>query len=268
MKPQAVAFDLDDTLLRDDRTLSPLTLSVLRQAAAQGLRIIPASGRARDSMIGFVREIGCASAFIACNGAELYGPDGQLWAHHWLSADFAREVEAFAQAEGCHVQSYQGNRFYYDSDSLYAAEYARVTLLEGVRVPSLTAHQVFPTPKLLMIDSEARIAQLLVKARARFGSRASVSCSKPTYLEINPLTATKGQALQALSARLGFSLSETLAFGDGLNDLPMLTAAGLGVAMDNARPEVKAQADDVCLSNQQDGVARYLDNLLRKEAEA
>lgn len=268
MKPQAVAFDLDDTLLRDDRTLSPLTLTVLRRAAEQGIHVIPASGRAKASMLGFVREIGCASAFIACNGAELYGPDGQLWAHHWLPADLAREVVAFAAEEACHVQSYQGSRFFFDSDSPYAAEYARVTLLEGVRVPKLTAHLTFPTPKLLMIDSEERIAQLLVKARARFGGRASVSCSKPTYLEINPLEATKGQALKALSQRLGFSLARTVAFGDGLNDQSMLAAAGLGVAMGNARPEVKAQADDVCLSNQQDGVARYLDSLLRKEAEA
>jgi len=268
LKPQAVAFDLDDTLLRDDRTLSPLTLTVLRQAAARGLRVIPASGRAKDSMLGFVRQIGCASAFIACNGAELYGPDGQLWTHRWLSAAFAREVAAFAAAAGCHVQSYQGSRFYYDSDSPYAAEYARVTLLEGVRVPSLTAHQTFPTPKMLMIDSEERIAQLLAEARTRFGGRASVSCSKPTYLEINPPEATKGRALEALSVRLGFSLSETVAFGDGLNDLTMLTAAGLGVAVANARPEVKALANDVCLSNQADGVAHYLDSLLRKEAEA
>lgn len=78
MQVQAVVFDLDDTLLRDDRTISPYTVDVIRRVAAAGIHVIPASGRARDSMRPFVEQLGCASLYIACNGAEVWTPTHEL----------------------------------------------------------------------------------------------------------------------------------------------------------------------------------------------
>ena len=106
------------------------------------------------------------------------------------------------------------------------------------------------------------MAELLPRAREQFADVAAVSCSKPYFLEMNPLRATKGNALAYLAQRWGLCPDEFMAFGDSLNDLSMLTWAGMGVAMENAREDVKHQVGRVCGVNENDGVARYMEALL------
>ena len=123
----------------------------------------------------------------------------------------------------------------------------------------LEAYIARPTPKILMMDDPTRIAALMAEAREAFGDRVSLTCSKPYFLEVNPPRATKGNALCWCANHFGFSMERLLAFGDSLNDLSMLLAAGRGVAVQNAREDVRARIATVCGSNQQDGVAHYID---------
>lgn len=265
---EAVAFDLDDTLLRDDRTISPYTIDVLRRAAALGVKIIPASGRARESMKPYVEQIGRAVAYIACNGAEVYTPDHQPLYALQLSPEEARMAAQFAADHGCYAQVYAGDSFFYSMHSDYAAEYARSSRLHGVYVGDLVQYIDRPTPKVLMMDDPARIAQLLEEGRRLFGDRLSLTCSKPHFLEVNPARASKGNALRWLGEHLGFSMENVTAFGDSLNDLSMLTAAGHGVTVDNAREDVRALVPATCPSNQEDGVARYIEQHILQEVRA
>lgn len=259
LKIEAVAFDLDDTLLRDDRNISPYTLSVLRRAAEAGIRVIPASGRTRESMRGYVEEIGCASCFISCNGAEVWSPSLELLAQELLDVALAREVARFAEDHGCYAQTYAEDCFFYNQEGEWARAYAESSRLRGVHVGNLEAYIANPTPKILMMDDPRRIVELLAEARERFGGQVSLTCSKPYFLEVNPLRATKGNALGWCAEHYGFSMAHAVAFGDSLNDLSMLTAAGLGVAVANAREDVRAQVSAVCGSNEEDGVARYIE---------
>lgn len=259
MKVDAIAFDLDDTLLRDDRTISPYTLSVLRRAAEAGVRVIPASGRTRDSMRRFVDQIGCATCFIACNGAEVWSPDRRLLEQELLSVPLAAEVARFAESHGCYAQTYAEDCFFYNREGEWARAYAESSELRGVYVGNLEAYITRPTPKILMMDDPARVAELLLEAQAIFRGRASLTCSKPYFLEVNPLRATKGNALRRCAERFGFDMANVMAFGDSLNDLSMLTAAGHGVAVANAREDVRSQIAAVCGSNEEDGVARYIE---------
>ena len=262
MRVDAIAFDLDDTLLRDDRSISEYTLSTLRRAADRGIRIIPASGRTRDSMRGFVEEIGCAPLFISCNGAEVWSADRQLLMQELLDTPLAREVARFAGAHGCYAQTYAEDCFFYNREGDWARAYAESSSLRGVYVGDLESYIERPTPKILMMDDPARIAELMEDARRAFGDRVSLTCSKPYFLELNPPRATKGNALCWCADHLGFSMANLLAFGDSLNDLSMLLAAGRGVAVSNAREDVKAQIAHLCGSNQQDGVAHYIDEYI------
>ena len=259
MKVNAIAFDLDDTLLRDDRTISPYTLSVLKRAAEAGIHVIPASGRTRDSMRGFVEQIGCAACFISCNGAEVWSPDMALLMQELLDVPLAKEVARFAEEHGCYAQTYAGDSFFFNQEGEWARAYAESSQLKGVHVGNLEAYIAQPTPKILMMDSPARVAALLQEAQTAFDGRVSLTCSKPYFLEVNPLKATKGNALQWCAARLSFPLERLLAFGDSLNDLSMLLSAGRGVAVSNARADVKTRVPAVCRSNQEDGVAHYIE---------
>ena len=262
MTVDAIAFDLDDTLLRDDRSISPYTLSVLRQAAEKGIRVIPASGRTRDSMRGFVDQIGCATCFISCNGAEVWSPEKVLLMQELLDVPLALEVARFAEDHGCYAQTYAEDCFFYNREGAWARAYAESSELRGVYVGPLTDYIAQPTPKILMMDTPERIAALLREAQSAFAGRLSLTCSKPYFLEANPLRATKGNALCWCAARFGFSMAHAVAFGDSLNDLSMLTAAGRGVAVANARPDVLAQVRATCGSNQEDGVARYIEQFI------
>lgn len=259
---KAIMFDLDDTLLRDDRTVSDYTVSVMRRAAERGIHIIPASGRACRSMDGFVRQLGCASLFVSCNGAEVWTPEETLLHRVEIGVELARETAAFVQERGCYAQVYAGERFFYNKEGPWARSYAESSMLKGEYVGDLTRWLAEPTAKLLVMDEPERVARFLQEGRERFAGRLAVSCSKPYFLEFNPLEATKGNALRFCAERLGFGLEQVIAFGDSLNDLSMLQLAGTGVAMGNARDDVKQQCDAVCLSNQEDGVARYVAQLL------
>ena len=89
--------------------------------------------------------------------------------------------------------------------------------------------------------------------------------STPIYLEFVDRGVSKGSALLRLCEMLGISPDQTVPFGDEENDRPMLRAAGLGVAMGNAVPEIKAEADAVTSSNEEDGVAEFIEYLLEME---
>lgn len=272
MSIQAIAFDLDDTLLRDDLTISDYTVSVLQRAAAQGIRIIPASGRARDSMKGFVERIGCAACYISCNGAEVWSPDHQLLQRYLIPHDTLLEIARISRERDIYAQHYEGPNFFYSQEGHWAVSYAQSSMLSGVYVGDLETYLLNrQSSKILMMSEVETIAAMLEECRARFAGRVSVTCSKPYFLEFNPLEATKGNALRFCGEHLGFDIADAAAFGDSLNDLPMLEAAGLGIAMANARPDVKARIRVHCASNMDDGVARYIEEHIlngRKEADA
>lgn len=268
MSIRAIAFDLDDTLLRSDGSISPYTVEVLTRAAARGIRILPASGRTYGSMLRAIAPIlPLTSCLITCNGSEVRTASGEVLMQELLSVPLAHEVAAFAAERGVYCQTYGADRFYYTTENEWAASYARLSSLRGECVGDLTRFIRRPVTKLLMMDEPDRIASLLKEAQSRFAGRASLTGSKPYFLECNPLRATKGNALRWCAAHFGFGLDELLAFGDSLNDVSMLQGAGTGVAMGNAREDVKALGFALCRSNDEDGVARYIDeNILKQEA--
>lgn len=263
---RAVVFDLDDTLLRDDLTISDRTVSTLRQLANHQVRIIPASGRAQLSMKPFVDQLGCAEMYIACNGAEIWdGASHALLHAESFSPELGREIAAFGKRYGVYAQTYEGPYFYYNMESVWARRYAASSMLQGKYVGDLEDYIQEPRCKILMMADEKLIASMLQDACRVFAGRVSVTCSKPYFLEFNPVRATKGQALLRVAERLHLSPSDFIAFGDSLNDFSMLRAAGRGVLMENGREDLRAQADDICPSNQEDGVVAYLESLMSRE---
>ncbi len=256
---RAVAFDLDDTLLRDDLSISDRTADTLRALHRRGIRIIPASGRVRMSMLPFVEQLGCADLYISSNGAETWdGSTHALLRSECFSAAVGLEIARFGNEFGLYAQTYEGDCFFFNEQSQWAERYAASSLLRGVYVGDLTRFIREPRGKILMMASAERIAALLPLARERFAGRVSVTCSKPWFMEFNPVRATKGIALADAAARLGLRPESIMAFGDSLNDLSMLRAAGWSVAMANGRAELREACDAVCDTNQEDGVARYL----------
>lgn len=258
---KAVVFDLDDTLLRDDLTISDFSVRVFHALHARGVRIIAASGRSQFSMKPYIEQLACVSFYISCNGAEIWdGVSHCLISQELFSASLSIEIARFAEQHSCYAQVYEGSCFYFNQYGPWAEKYAAATRLTGVYVGKLSDFIHEPRNKILLIDHEDKIASMYSEALPRFRERASVTCSKPVYLEFNPLNAVKGKALEKVCARSGIPLVETIAFGDSLNDLSMLQKTGIGVTVSNGWQEIRPYCDDICLSNNEDGPARYLND--------
>lgn len=111
-------------------------------------------------------------------------------------------------------------------------------------------------------DDEPLLRGLREQALARFGGRATIVQSQTYYLDVTPLAGNKDDGLRVLADSRGIDLADTIAIGDRANDLAMLDRAGFGIVMGNAPDKVKACADAVTLSNDEDGVAHAIDTMI------
>lgn len=255
----AVIFDLDDTLLRDDLTISDFSVRVFQSLHDKGFHVIAASGRSQFSMKHYIEQLGCVSAYISCNGAEIWdGSSHSLIRQELFTKELAVEIARFAEKHNSYAQVYEGNRFHFNQYGQYAERYESATRLTGVYAGKLSEFIHEPRNKILLIDREDRIASMYNEALLQFAGRASVTCSKPIYLEFNPLNAVKGKALEFVCDRLDIRPCDTVAFGDSLNDLSMLRTAGLGIAVSNGWKDIFPSCCEICLSNNEDGPARWL----------
>ena len=267
MEIRTIVTDCDDTLLRDDLTISPFTRDVLKRAYDKGIRVILASGRAAASVRPFAESLGFKEPYIACNGAVIIdGNTNKPLDEQLFSVETAKKCGRFFKERGMYGQYYYGERFYYNHSCEFNRMYAESSRMEGELAGDLEKAIKWPIPKLLGIDTPERILKAYEAAIKEFEGEASITMSKPHFLEINPVGATKGKALARLSKMMDISPETTMAFGDSLNDIPMLEWAKYGVAMENARREVKAVAPLHCKSNEEDGVAHMiLTHVLKEE---
>ncbi|MBE5801805.1 MAG: HAD family phosphatase [Clostridiales bacterium] len=265
-----IVSDMDDTLLGEDGQLSEYTIRVLRQCTQRGIRVIPASGRAMDSMRPYLQQLNTGCPAIGCNGAQLISPELTLMSCDEFTPELAREICAFMDAHGLYVQVYKDDYFYYAEECDPAKQYKKSSGMKGKAVGDLQAFLTFPTPKVLGITHPEEVIRILPIAEKQFAGRVAFSVSKPYFIEAEPPNVSKANGLKLLSQRMEIVPERTLVFGDSLNDLSMLAFTPNSVAMGNARPEVKAAAAYVCLTNAEDGVARFIEehvlNAAKKEA--
>ncbi|HAA90028.1 MAG: Phosphatase YidA [Thermoanaerobacterales bacterium 50_218] len=259
-----VAIDLDDTLLRDDLTISPYSKETIRAVRERGVAVTLATGRMFRSALPYAQELGFDVPLITYQGALVKNAfSGEVIYHCPLTADVAEDVIDIAREKNLQVNFYLNDHLYVERLTPLGAHYPRFARVPCYQVGDLKAllHKGNPL-KLLLIEDETMIDELAREVKAMLGSRAHVTKSKPRYLEVVHPRATKAHALQELAHWFGVSREEIMAFGDSFNDIEMLEFAGLGVAVANAPPEVRICASHVTSSNNEDGVARALEEFL------
>ena len=267
--PKLILTDLDGTLLRDDKRLSPANRSALERASAQGCRVVLATGRSYASLTPELRELSFLRYFIFMNGAKGFDREtGRVLYRAEIDPETAERlldtltaldlsVDCYQHDQGYMDQRYYDHLDYYVKDAVARRHTRRsrtpVSDFRGTIRAGGGAVQkfqcFFPHPE--------QAPGVMERLRREFPQLA-FSSSLPGNLEINASSATKGDALLALCGALHLDPAETIAFGDGTNDLTMLRQAGTGVAMANGAPEVLAAADLTAPSNQEDGVAKIL----------
>lgn len=268
MSIKLIALDMDGTLLNPEGQLTARTISALKDARAHGAVVTLSSGRMPCALRPFVKELGIDAPLICYNGALTVDSRTEApLSSAPLSPEMAREIARACEARNLHVQAYRGEAFVCAAHGQFAQDY--LDFLKGTGRLEVTGRPLsecldFETPKMLAIDTPARIAELLPDLKARFEGRVRVATSQPRFIEfVNP-AAGKAAALAQLSRLLGVAQADTAAFGDGLNDLDMIEWAGTGFVMANGAKAMLEAADVIVPSNAEDGVAQTVERLIRE----
>ena len=261
-----IAFDLDGTLLTSDKQLSEGNRTALFRAAEKGIEIVPVTGRVFDFVPDFVRTLPFLHYAITLNGAEVLRlPGREIIRRAVIPCALALKIMRFLDDCPVIYDCYAGAESYMSAEMrARAAEYTdnvffiRALLSRRLPVENLSEfirEQHADAKKILVYTKDYAYKQTLMGKLKDAFPMLSITASDPDDIEINIAEANKGTALLALTKALGLSAEQSLAFGDGLNDISMLKAAGIGVAMGNAEKEVLAAADYVTENNDADGVA-------------
>lgn len=274
-----IALDLDGTLLaHDHETLSPQNRTVLEAAAARGVEIVVATGRSICAIAPQVMELPFLRYFITGNGSTITLRDGTPIYQRLIPAEIALPlVEHLAAEDGYLTQLYANGRMFI-SQKDWDLGHSTQLMPHHLRALALGPHGIVPDLLDCLKEQGGEAEKINIPyiaperkeslcrwVQQQFPGEIRAVSSLPWNLELNHVDACKGGALLALCEQLEISSEACIAFGDADNDIEMLQAAGVGVAMGNAGPAVKAAADMVTLTNDESGVAAALGRLLGLE---
>ncbi|MBR4472891.1 MAG: HAD family hydrolase [Oscillospiraceae bacterium] len=276
MSVRLIAFDLDGTLLDDKKRLPPENAAALQAARDKGIVLVPATGRILQALPEGFASLGLFRYFIFANGAEVYDlQEGKrlfgAGIEPMLAAEVCRYMDELPVLYDCYrgEWGYMTAWMYEQAPAYFGSEPEILKLVRRLRkpVPDLRENILetnLPVEKLQMYfrpeDLPERERQL--KALPEHFPDLKASSSLKNNIEINSADAGKGRALCELCRLLSVRPDESAAFGDGLNDIELLQAAGIGCAMANAGDAVKRCADRITESNNDAGVGKEIFRML------
>jgi len=239
----------------------------ISRTRAAGIHVILVTGRMFQSVRRYALEAGIDDPIVCYQGAVVAEPVSGRWLRHEpITLELARETIAALTEQGFGLNCYVDDKLYVSEITPEARRYADFQHLELHPVGDLLAWLQAPPTKLVVIDDPDALDELKQRMIARFDGRLYISKSLPYFLEFASPEVTKAAGLEFLAARLGFTREQTVACGDGENDIELVAWAGYGVAVANAHERVKEVADLVCPSVDEEGVAQVLEAYLDSRA--
>ena len=269
--PRLIATDLDGTLLRDDKSVSPRTIAALAAAEEAGIEVFFVTGRPARWMDVVSDHVHGHGLAICGNGAAVVDLHGGPGAHRFVQVrelprknalDAVQLLRDAAPGTVYAVEQTYGFNQEPDYPKLHMEIPDTLAPAEDLLAPdSHTAGE--PVIKILAYHPEIEPDAFLTLARIAIGDRADVTRSSPSaLLEISGPGVSKASTLALCCAERGISHEEVVAFGDMPNDVEMLTWAGRSYAMGNAHPDVLAAASGRTIANNDDGVAVVIERLI------
>ena len=239
-----VASDLDGTLLDPGKKIAAGSLAAVREMQARGARFVVASGRRHQNSLRYYRELGLDGLMISCAGALVKDPDsGETVREVLLAADLAADLVADGQDRGFTVIYYHRDHLYVGGRNHWTELYESRVGEQAERFPGdLRALRGEAALKIVWYGEPAALKPERQRTAEQYRDTVRVLATDPENLEFSAPAANKAEALAVVAAYFKVAQTETLAFGDGENDAPMLRWAGLGVAVDNADDLAKAAA--------------------------
>lgn len=267
MRFKAICTDIDGTLLNSERDLSPRLKSVIGSYPPD-LPLILASSRMPDAMRHLLRDLDKPNEpLIAYNGGFVLDGQGKVLDSVTVPIHLVAKILQMTRKTDIHVSLYHGENWYEPKEDYWSRREIQNTKVEptwmpGEAVLDLWAKDNLGAHKVMVMGDSNEISWLFGELHFEHAQDLHLYRSKDTYIEIAPRKISKATALKLVLDRLyNFGMEEVIAFGDNYNDIDLLQSVGWGVAVANARPEVKAVAKEITLHHKEDGVAETLERM-------
>lgn len=266
MKYRLLVLDVDGTLLDSSHQLRPRVVRAVRAAPSAGLTVTLATGKLFASVRPLLDRLGVHGPQIVLNGAATLESESRrpLRFCPLREEDRRAVIAAVREADPTVLISH------FALDGIYMDEAHPDTGIFGAYgegppqfVPDLLAEGLPPAAKILLAGKPDQLAALRARVTPQLSSVVSITTTTPDFLEFFDPAAGKGQALEALRQTLDIPRDAVIAIGDGENDIPLLAEAGLAIAMANGAAATRQAADRIAPSNDEDGVAVVIEELVR-----
>ncbi|MDD3172912.1 MAG: Cof-type HAD-IIB family hydrolase [Herbinix sp.] len=263
-----LVLDLDGTLMNSRKEITKNTKEALFRFMDNGGCVVLASGRPTYGIIPVANELELnkrGGYILSYNGGCIMEcKTGEIIYQQTLKEDDVKTLAEQAKSHGVNILTYEGSLIITENDhDTYSKKESMITKMLIKKVDSFDDYVNFPVVKCLMTAEAEYLVNVEKSVKSYWGDRLSISRSEPFFLEVTAKGIDKAKSLERLLQKLNMDKSCMIACGDGFNDQSMIEFAGFGVAMGNAQEIVKAAADYIAPTNDEDGVAYVMEHLMQ-----
>ena len=264
-----LVVDIDGTLVGRDGSISAEDRNALAEACQSGIRVSLSTGRVVQACLRIINQLSLDGCHMFFDGALVSNPsqDKEVYVQP-ISQEMVKQAVEFAHSNDIPLELYSATQYFVKQET-WASDIRRQFF--GIEPVVVDFTRLWDKERIIKGGITVSSPQEIAKARSfchQFDGRLCFTWTKtPAYPDISFINVlapevSKGKALEALASHLGVYLDEVMAIGDGPNDIPLLTSAGLGVAMGNAPDELKAVADYITLDIDHGGLAAAVERFL------
>ncbi|MCT4618432.1 MAG: Cof-type HAD-IIB family hydrolase [Marinisporobacter sp.] len=262
MEYKAVISDLDGTLLNKDHQISDYTKETIQKVVEKGIKFFIATGRHHMDASYIKKELELDTTLISANGSRVHQAEEEIFACD-LEEEIVEKILRMDVEEDIYKNIYQGNKWLAEREMEWVKEFNNDSgffyeLADFKGLKEYHAAKIF-----FICEEHERLVPVKEKIEEKFKGELNIAFSLPQCLEIMAKGVSKGDALKKVLKKYDIYPEEVVAFGDGFNDLEMLTVAGKGLVMGNAHDKLKEALPDheIIKTNDEDGVAKCLEKI-------
>ena len=264
-----VVMDMDDTLLRDDHTISKKNKMMIKEAQESGVKVVLASGRPTFAMRDYAKELELdkySSYMLSYNGAVITDcKEDEAIFQKSLSKETAHELYELSKEHNVFIHTYLNDDIILEENNEYTDIEHNITGMDVKVVENFKEIVQEDVIKVLMLEEPTYLKEVAEKLKPLVLDKMNMTISKPFFLEFMDKGIDKSTSLERLINKLGIKQEEVIAIGDSYNDLGMIKYAGLGICVENAPDDMKIHADFITESCMDDGVAKVIEKFVLKK---
>jgi Cof subfamily protein (haloacid dehalogenase superfamily) len=262
-KIRLLVSDIDGTLVPSDKILTPRTIQAINDVRDAGILFAVTSSRPPRGMRMYIEPLQLTTPMAGFNGGMIVDPDHRVLEEWTINDDLIAKTIRSLDDHEVSVWVYRGQEWYVrDIDGPHVRHEAEVCQFDPLEVTDFDWVSDGVAKIVGVSDDRDAMTRAQKELHAAIGADLSATNSQSYYLDVTCPQANKGAVVEYLANKLGVPTSEIATIGDAYNDVPMFERSGLSIAMGNAEAEVKASADEVTSSNEDEGFARAVEQFI------